>query len=87
MPHNNNGFNPMLTSIIDQWAADRPARRLDADRIAREADFHLQRTTPRKPAPTIQLTNDRTKQAALFDNGGNDLPGQGHLFDDISGDA
>jgi hypothetical protein len=58
--------------------------RADADRIARETEFHLQRSVIRKPAPTITLTNDRTRQATLFDNGGNDLPGQKHLFDDIT---
>ena len=76
--------DPALQNTLDQWAADRPARRADADRIARETEFHLQRTTPRKPAPAITLTNDRTRQATLFDNGGDDLPGQQHLFDDIS---
>jgi hypothetical protein len=65
-----------LQHTLDQWAADRPAMHRHA--------FQLERTTPRKPAPTIQLTNDRTRQTALFDNGGNDLPGQQHLFDDIS---
>jgi len=38
MPHNNNGFNPILTTLIDQWAADRPARRLDADRVRQEIE-------------------------------------------------
>lgn len=63
--HNNNGFNPMLTSD-------------DA------APYTLSRPTIRKPAPTITLTNGRTRQTTLFDDGGNDLPGQKHLFDDIT---
>lgn len=68
-----------IQNMIDQWAADRPSTHLQS--------FQLDRPTIRRPAPQITLTNDRTKQATLFDAGGNDLPGQMHLFDDITGDA
>lgn len=74
--------DPAIQNLLDKWAADRPARRNEADRLA----FQLDRPTIRRPAPQITLTNDRTKQATLFDAGGNDLPGQMHLFDDITQD-
>lgn len=68
--------DPAIQNLIDQWAADRPTMHRHA--------FQLERPTIRRPAPQIQLTNDRTRQATLFDNGRNDLPGQQHLFDDIA---
>ena len=74
-----------LNQLIDQWAADRPARRLEADRVKRQSeDFQLHRPKPTRTAPQIPLTNNRTRQTELFDAGRNDLPGQKHLFDDIT---
>ena len=66
-----NGAKPMkhdahLNQLIDQWAADRPARRLEADRVrCQTEDFQLSRSKPAKPAPQTPLTNNRTKQAEL----------------------
>lgn len=40
------------------------------------AEFKLQRPPqPRRAPQPVTLTNDRTKQATLFDAGQNDLPG------------
>lgn len=40
-----------LNALLDQWAADRPARRLEADRVRREIEARQARDAARKQEP------------------------------------
>ena len=61
----------VLNHLIDQWAADRPARRLDADRVRcqiEEAERRKQIRATRKPCKQLtdpwEMEQDRLKQVS-----------------------
>lgn len=62
--------NDALNQLIDQWAADRPARRLDADRVRcqiEEDERRKQIRAARKPSKQLdayEMEQDRLKQVS-----------------------
>lgn len=63
-----------LHALLDQWAADRPARRLEADRVQRQIEEQQAREqrradirairTPSRTLDAYEMEQDRLKQAS-----------------------